>query len=173
MKSIFDTRWECWLQSGPQPPGCRRFLIKCLQRNLVGIKRLAGPHKENKKAQTQLFFIQSVLLTHFAEDLRHLKRSRGVHVGGDDGDASVRVLGVAECKGPLKVHLRRNKSGHLLHRSMTWLVGASKVYRFTSALHRHSRATKISQAITSIWKHTFAAGKLRSMVDYNKLIQHN
>lgn len=48
----------------------------------------------------------SVVLTHFAEDLRHLKRSRGVHVGGDDGDAGVRLFGVAECEGPLKVHLR-------------------------------------------------------------------
>lgn len=46
------------------------------------------------------------LLTHFAEDLCHLKCSCGVHVGSDDGDASVGLFGVAECEGPLKVHLR-------------------------------------------------------------------
>lgn len=45
------------------------------------------------------------LLTHFGEDLRHLKRPRGVHVGSDDGDAGVGLFGVAECEGPLKVHL--------------------------------------------------------------------
>lgn len=52
-----------------------------------------------------LFFIHTVLLTHFAEDLRHLKRPRGVHVGSDDGDASVGLFGVAECEGPLKIYL--------------------------------------------------------------------
>ena len=46
------------------------------------------------------------MLTHFAEDLRHLKRSCGVHIGGDDRDASVGLFGVAECECPLKVHLR-------------------------------------------------------------------
>ena len=46
-----------------------------------------------------------MLLTHFAEDLCHLKRPCGVHVGSDDGDAGVGLFGVAECEGPLKVHL--------------------------------------------------------------------
>lgn len=53
-----------------------------------------------------LCIFHSHLKTHFAEDLRHLERSRGVHVGSDDGDAGVGLFGVAECEGPLKVHLR-------------------------------------------------------------------
>ena len=168
MKTVFLTvGWNVGCNQAQKAP-C--FLIKCFQRNLIGIKHLAGPHTENKKAQTQSFLIQSVLLTHFAEHLRHLKRSRGVHVGGDDGDASVRVFGVAECEGPLKVNLRGNKSGHLLDSSMMWLFGASDVYVFTSALHRHSRT--ISQAITSFLMHKFAR-MLRSMVDYNKWRQHS
>lgn len=53
-----------------------------------------------------LFFIHTVLLTHFAEDSCHLKRPCGVHVGSNYGDASVGLFGVAECEGPLKVHLQ-------------------------------------------------------------------
>lgn len=50
-------------------------------------------------------FIHSVVLTHFAEDLCHLKGPRGVHVGGNDGDASVGLFRVTECEGPPKVNL--------------------------------------------------------------------
>lgn len=60
----------------------------------------------------------SVALTHFAEHLCHLERSRGVHVGSDDGDSCVCLLGVAECEGPLKVHLmamRRDILNYLFH----------------------------------------------------------
>lgn len=66
-------------------------------------------HKHNECYY--LFSIHSAPLTHFAEDLRHLKRARGVHVGSDDGDASVGLFGVAECEGPLKVHLREEGGG--------------------------------------------------------------
>lgn len=53
------------------------------------------------------------LLTHFGEDPRHLKRPRGVHVGSDDGDAGVGLFGVAECEGPLKVHLWGTAGGRM------------------------------------------------------------
>lgn len=50
------------------------------------------------------------IATDFAEDSSHLKGPRGVHVGGDDGDAGVRLLGVAECESPLEVHLTETVS---------------------------------------------------------------
>lgn len=81
-------------------------------------ERLVGAHTETKKAlhaSIQLHTVYichsfSFAITHFTQDLRHLKCSRGVHVGSDDGDASVALFGVAECERPLKVHLRRTGS---------------------------------------------------------------
>lgn len=73
-------------------------------------------HTQRKKKKALYALIQlytvyichsfSFAITHFTQDLRHLKCSRGVHVGSDDGDASVALFGVAECERPLKVHLR-------------------------------------------------------------------
>ena len=62
--------------------------------------------KMHKHSAASIYFSFIKFLTHFAEDLCHLKCSCGVHVGSDDGDASVGLFGVAECEGPLKVHLR-------------------------------------------------------------------
>lgn len=53
-----------------------------------------------------LVLLQWLQLTHLGEDSRHLEGPRGVHVGGDDGDAGVGLFGVAECEGPLKVDLK-------------------------------------------------------------------
>ncbi|KAG7237757.1 hypothetical protein INR49_031769 [Caranx melampygus] len=39
--------------------------------------------------------------------------SCGVHVGSDDGDAGVGLFGVAECEGPLKVHLWKSPVSHV------------------------------------------------------------
>lgn len=47
--------------------------------------------------------------THFTENLCHLKGSCCVHVGCNDGDTGVGLLGVAECEGPLKINLKLNK----------------------------------------------------------------
>lgn len=53
------------------------------------------------------------IATDFAEDTSHLKGPCGVHVGSDDGDASVCLFGVAECESPLEVHLAKRQ--FLLH----------------------------------------------------------
>lgn len=45
------------------------------------------------------------IATDLAEDASHLKGPCGVHVGSDDGDASVGLLGVAECESSLELHL--------------------------------------------------------------------
>lgn len=50
------------------------------------------------------------IATDFAEDASHLKGPCGVHVGSDDGDAVVRLFGVAECESPLEVHLTERRS---------------------------------------------------------------
>lgn len=58
------------------------------------------PHKKKKKTLSK---------THFTENLCHLKGSCCIHVGCNDGDASVGLLGVAECEGPSKIHLKLKK----------------------------------------------------------------
>lgn len=82
------------------------FCVNYLKWNLSGRTRTDVGRKTHKHNDAAMYFSFSLKKTHFAEDLRHLERSRGVHVGSDDGDAGVGLFGVAECEGPLKVHLR-------------------------------------------------------------------
>lgn len=42
---------------------------------------------------------------YLAKDLGHLKGAHRVHVGSNDGDPCVRLLGVAEYEGPHEIHL--------------------------------------------------------------------
>lgn len=105
---------SCISQRFSQHPGCSVMLCQ-VQRDLRGRTFGGCTHRDKKKkalyALIQLYTVYichsfSFAITHFTQDLRHLKCSRGVHVGSDDGDASVALFGVAECERPLKVHLR-------------------------------------------------------------------
>ena len=52
----------------------------------------------------------SLWRAHLTEDPCHLEGPGGVHVGGDDWDARVGLLGVTECEGPLEIHLQEPRT---------------------------------------------------------------